>query len=163
MVILSDSDIRLKVKRLAFQVLENNFDASEIYFMGINNKGQKLAQMLIRLFESFDHCPVIEGHIKVNPANPIGEKVTINHPIDSLVDKNIILVDDVANTGRTLFYACKPLLQTLPKRLETVVLVDRKHKSFPIKVDYMGMSLATTLKNNIRIEFSDDKMTAYLE
>jgi pyrimidine operon attenuation protein/uracil phosphoribosyltransferase len=73
------------------------------------------------------------------------------------------VVDDVANTGRTVFYACKPILETLPKKLETVVLVDRMHKSFPIKVDYVGISLATTLMENIDVRISDkEEMSVYL-
>ena len=83
--------------------------------------------------------------------------------ISALSGKKIILFDDVANTGRTIFYACKPFLNIIPERLEIAALVDRKHKLFPIQVDYVGLSLATTLHNNIEVIFNDDKTTeAYL-
>ena len=74
--------------------------------------------------------------------------------------KVIIIVDDVANTGRTLFYAMKPIFQIIPKKVEVAVLVDRMHKSFPIKIDYMGLSLATTLKENIEVKIRDVKEQA---
>jgi pyrimidine operon attenuation protein/uracil phosphoribosyltransferase len=72
-------------------------------------------------------------------------------------------VDDVASSGRTLLYACKPILETLPKKLEIAVLVDRTHKSFPVQADYVGLSLATTLKENILVEIGEGEMAAYLE
>jgi pyrimidine operon attenuation protein/uracil phosphoribosyltransferase len=78
-------------------------------------------------------------------------------PVADLHGKIIIIVDDVANTGRTIFYACKPLMETLPKRVEAVVLVDRTHKSFPIKVDYVGLSLATTLLDDINVKIGEDE------
>ena len=72
-------------------------------------------------------------------------------------NKVVIIVDDVANTGRTIFYAIKPLLDVLPKRVQVAVLVDRKHKSFPIHVDYVGLSLATTLNENIDVQIIGTK------
>ena len=72
--------------------------------------------------------------------------------LGDLHSKVVILVDDVANTGRTIFYAFKPLMESLPGKIEVAVLVDRTHKMFPIKVDYVGLSLATTLKENISVK-----------
>jgi pyrimidine operon attenuation protein/uracil phosphoribosyltransferase len=84
-------------------------------------------------------------------------------PLSELEGKTIVVVDDVGNTGRTLFYACKPLLEVLPHKVEMAVLVDRKHKSFPVKVDYVGLSLATTLREHIDVQLSDSNdFAAYL-
>jgi len=90
-------------------------------------------------------------------ANPISEEITLDIDISELKNKCLILVDDVANTGRTLFYACKPLMEIVPKKLEVAVLVDRKHKSFPIEVDYVGLSLATTAQENIDVNLKSVK------
>jgi pyrimidine operon attenuation protein/uracil phosphoribosyltransferase len=69
----------------------------------------------------------------------------------------------VANTGRTIFYAVQPLLKVLPAKVEVAVLVDRKHKSFPIKADYVGLSLYTTLKDHILVEIRDvETMAVFL-
>jgi pyrimidine operon attenuation protein / uracil phosphoribosyltransferase len=100
------------------------------------------------------------ARIKLNPAAPVSHPVTIDLPPDYLSGKSVIIIDDVANTGRTLFYAFKVLMDVLPQKVEIAVLVDRKHKSFPVKVDYVGLSLATTLQEHI-----DAKLTnsAHLE
>ena len=98
---------------------------------------------------------IILTRIRLNPADPLGGPIELEIPVEELNHKSIIVVDDVANTGRTMFYACKPLMTVLPKKIETAVLVDRKHKSFPIKVDYVGLSLATTLKENIDVEIKE--------
>ena len=83
---------------------------------------------------------------------------------EELRDKVIIVVDDVANTGRTIFYAIKPLLNVLPRKVEVAVLVDRKHKSFPVHVDYVGMSLNTTLQENIDVHIdSPEEWAVFLE
>jgi pyrimidine operon attenuation protein/uracil phosphoribosyltransferase len=79
-------------------------------------------------------------------------------------DKAIIVVDDVANTGRTIFYAFKVYMDVIPKKLEVAVLVDRKHKLFPIKVDYVGLSLATTVQEHIKADLQNaGNMTVSME
>lgn len=151
MLILNDRQIRQKIKRLAIEVLERNTEENELIIAGINNSGYQFAELLADTIREFATSPIRLSQIKVNPANPISEEVTINMSTEQLDGKAILVVDDVANTGRTLFYACKPLLALLPKKLEVAVLVDRKHKSFPILVDYVGLSLATTLRNDIQV------------
>ena len=93
--------------------------------------------------------------IKLNPANPLSSPIELDAAVESLKGKAIIVTDDVANTGRTVFYACKPLLDIIPKKLEVAVLVDRKHKTFPIYPKYVGVSLATTLKEEIDLQILD--------
>ena len=104
------------------------------------------------------------GNIQLNPAKPASEDVNVDIELKSLKKKCVIIVDDVANTGRTIFYAIKPLLNIVPKKVEAAVLVDRKHKSFPILVDYVGLSLATTLKENIKVDLArKSTKSVYLE
>jgi pyrimidine operon attenuation protein/uracil phosphoribosyltransferase len=90
--------------------------------------------------------------INLSPANPLESEVIIDIPKKDLNNKIIIIVDDVANTGRTIFYAIKPLLEVLPKKIQVAVLIDREHKSFPIKVDYVGVSLFTTIQDDIDVQ-----------
>ena len=66
--------------------------------------------------------------------------------------KSILIIDDVANSGRTMLYALKPILETYPKKIQTLVLVERTHKSFPIDVDYVGLSISTALDEHITVE-----------
>ena len=100
----------------------------------------------------------------LNPAAPLAKAVEIETPLSELESKTLIFVDDVANTGRTIFYAMKPvLLDVVPKKVEVAVLVDRKHKSFPISINYVGLSLATTLSENIEVQIREvETMAVYL-
>ena len=153
--LLDERQIRQKIKRLAIQILENNFGEEEIILAGINNNGMGFAKMIHKQLKKISSIKFTLTRIKLSPANPLSTEVTIGLPLEQLENKVIIIVDDVANTGRTIFYAIKPLLNILPKKIEVAVLVDRQHKSFPVKVDYMGLSLATTLHENIDVQILD--------
>ncbi len=153
--LLNERQIRQKIKRLAFQILENNFGEEEIILAGINNNGMGFAKMIRKELKKIAAIKFTLTRIRLSPANPLETEVTIDMPLEQLQNKVIIIVDDVANTGRTIFYATKPLLNILPKKIEVAVLVDRQHKSFPVKVDYMGLSLATTLHEDIDVQILD--------
>ena len=162
MQILDDQQIRQKIKRIAIEILEHNFEEPEVILAGLNNNGLGFAQLL--LAELLPLAP--EGmeltltRIRLNPANPVDYDPYIEMPPEALRGKAIIIVDDVANTGRTIFYAVQPLLKVLPKKVEVAVLIDRKHKSFPVKADYVGLALATTLLENIEVKIRDVGMMA---
>jgi pyrimidine operon attenuation protein / uracil phosphoribosyltransferase len=156
MKILNKYQIKQKIKRLAIEILERNYDEEEIILAGINNKGLIFAQLLVDRLLDISDTKITLTRIRLNPANPLAEEIIWEMPIEALKGKPIIIVDDVANTGRTIFYAAKPLLNTLPKKIEVAVLVNRKHKSFPVKVDYEGLSLATTLKENIDVQIEQE-------
>ena len=154
MKVLNNKQIEQKLERLAYQILENNLQEKQVIFLGINNNGYRFAKHLQSAYNEIAEGKSILGRIKLNAANPLEEEIEIDIELKSLNNTSIIVVDDVANTGRTIFYATKPLMNYLPKKIEAAVLVDRKHKLFPIKVDYVGLSLATTLKENINVDIS---------
>ena len=162
MEILNKNQIEQKIKRLAIQVLENNYQESEIILIGINNTGLRFAQLLYERLQQISDIRFHLARLVINPANPLAKHIELSLDKASLTDKVVILIDDVANSGRTLFYACKPIMEVLPKRLETIVLVDRTHKHFPINVNYFGLALATTLKEHIAVIISDDEMLVQL-
>jgi len=163
MQVLNQKQILQKIKRLAYEILENNYEAPELVLIGVNNNGATFSDMLTRELEHISDIPIVQAHIRLNPADPLSEDITLNTAIQNLNGKIVIVVDDVANTGRTVFYACKPLFDALPKKIEVAVLVDRKHKSFPINVDYVGLSLATTLEENIDVRIRNvEEMAVYL-
>ena len=154
MQILNTSKMIQKIKRISIEILERNLGEEEIYFLGINNSGYALAKDLSELNINTLKTHVVR--IKVNASHPTSDEILLeNVELSHLENKNIILVDDVANTGRTLFYAFAPLMNIIPKKLEVAVMVDREHKLFPVKVNYVGLSLATTLMENIQVDLSD--------
>lgn len=152
MKILDKPQIQQKIKRLAIEILENNFEEKTIVLAGINNNGIGFARLLETELSRISVIKIQVVQIRLNPASPLSSPIEIDAPIDSLKGKTIIVADDVANTGRTIFYACKPLLNIIPAKLEVAVLVDRKHKTFPIYPKYVGVSLATTLKEEIDLQ-----------
>ena len=157
MKVLDDKKIKQKISRLTMEILEQNYLQKEIVLAGINNNGTHFASMLQEEIERVSEVKVYLTTIRLNPAKPVTNEISIDFPAKELRHKVVVVVDDVANTGRTLFFAFQPLLEILPKKVQVAVLVDRKHKSFPVAVNYVGLSLATTLRENIRAELRDSE------
>ena len=155
MKILNERQITQKIKRLAIEILEHNFGEPELILAGINNNGMVFSELLLQELTKISDMPITVTRIRLNPANPLKSDIILEMPPEQVHNKVLIIVDDVANTGRTIFYAIKPILEVLPKKVEVAVLVDRSHKSFPIRVDYYGLSLSTTLKNNIDVQIRE--------
>jgi len=157
MKILDSKQIQQKINRIAIQILERNFAEKEIILAGINNNGIGFAKLLQNRLQRKSDIDITLCQIRLNPAKPTAEDIFLDMEEKQLNKKVIIIVDDVANTGRTIFYAFKPFLAILPKKVEVAVLVDRKHKSFPVKPDYVGLALATTAKENIEVNIKPIK------
>ncbi|MFT6335754.1 MAG: pyrimidine operon attenuation protein/uracil phosphoribosyltransferase [Saprospiraceae bacterium] len=152
MKLLTNTQIAQKINRLAIEILEHNYTEKSIVLAGINNNGLGFAKLIKRAINKISEVEITLANISLNPAKPTKDDVSINLSDEELKNEVVIIVDDVANTGRTIFYAFKPFLDIITKKVEVAVLVDRKHKSFPIKVDYVGLSLATTLQDNIKVK-----------
>lgn len=158
MKILDNKQINQKIRRLAYEILEDNYQVKKLIFLGINTNGTAFAQLLADKYNEISTFPVTVGTLSLNPADPLSNDIELQlDDVGNLNRKNIIVIDDVANTGRTLYYAMRPIMAFLPKKIQVAVLVDRKHKSFPISVDYVGLSLATTLKENIEVDIKKVK------
>ena len=155
MKILDKAQILRKIQRLTVEILERNFGETAIILVGINQNGLEMARLLANELIDRTDTAITLTRLQINPAKPLDGSIFLDMPLESVNDKVIILIDDVANTGRTIFYALRPLLDVLPKKVEVAVLVDRKHKSFPIQPDYVGLSLSTTLKENIDVRIKD--------
>ncbi|MBP7184707.1 MAG: phosphoribosyltransferase [Saprospiraceae bacterium] len=163
MKILNHHEIIDRITRIAVEIEERNLNEEKVFIAGINNNGWTLANLIFQELKQRDSNVQYElFKIKINPAAPLDDKLHFDIDTEKLKDQNLIIIDDVANTGRTLFYAFGPLMNVLLKRVDIAVLVDRKHKTFPIQVDYMGISLATTLLENIRVYFDEGNYSAIL-
>ena len=155
MKILEDLQIRRKIKRMAFEIAESNFENEKIYFLGINNNGYNFASMLLKALQKITDKELVLSRISLKPQNPVENEISIDIEKSQLSNQAIIVVDAVANTGRTLFYAMEVLMDVLPVKVETAVLVDRMHKQFPVSVNYVGMTLATTIQDNIKVDLKE--------
>ncbi len=156
MQILDARQIERKLARLSIEVLERHVGSEEVYLLGVNNNGYETARLLRDgiLAEGYD-LVVHLRRVQLSPADPLHGGTRYGGEVEELSGKHVIIVDDVANTGRTAFYAAKPLLDVLPSSLEVAVLIDRKHKTWPVSSDYVGLALATTLQEEIRVHYTD--------
>lgn len=153
-LILNADQIRQKIDRIAYQIYENNFQEKEIIMAGIAPKGYILAQRLAEKVEEIAKIKITLVEIKVNKDNPVQEEVKLSITTKEYEGKVIILVDDVLNSGKTLIYGLAPFLNVPVKRITTAVLVDRNHNRYPIKADFVGLSLATTLLEHISVDLT---------
>lgn len=156
MIILNQQQIENKIRRIASEIYESHAESGDLILAGINNKGYLLANILQKAIVKMGHTKVNTCHLQLNPAMPLQSEVSIDIPLQKLKDAHVIVIDDVANSGRTLFFAMQPFLKVLTRKLEACVLVERMHKSYPINVDYVGIRLATTVKQNIEVTFEKD-------
>jgi pyrimidine operon attenuation protein/uracil phosphoribosyltransferase len=161
--ILSTLQIKQKISRLAFQVYENNFSEKEILVVGIDGNGYKVAQQLFDKLKEISPLKLKLGKITLNKEKPWDGEPKVDFTEKDFVNKTVVLVDDVLNSGKTLMYAVKLFLDKPVKKINTVILVDRSHTRFPVKADYVGLTLSTTLQERIEADFSaKQKEAVYL-
>lgn len=151
-LILDSKQIQQKINRIAYEIYENNYHEKEIIIAGIDANGYFLAKRIIEVLKKITPLRITLIEIKINKKNPLSAEININLTNKELENKVIILVDDVLNSGKTLIFGAKPFLSSPIKRLITVVLVDRGHNRYPIKADFVGLSLSTTLQEHISVE-----------
>ena len=161
--ILNALQIGQKINRLAFEVYENNFSEKELLVVGIDGNGYKVAKLLSEKLREISPLKISLGKIKLDKEKPWEGQPTIDFEEKAIVHKAIILVDDVLNSGKTLMYAVKLFLDKPVKKINTVILVDRSHTRFPVKADYVGLTLSTSLQEHIEADFSKkEKEAVYL-
>ncbi len=154
--------IEKKLKRMAYEIAEQNVGESSLVLAGVKDNGVVIAKRLQTLLEGVFRGTVEVITIEVDDKRS-PDKITLEGG-HNFGGKVVIVVDDVANSGKTMLYVLQPFLKDQPKKIQTLSLVDRTHKTFPVHTDYIGFALATTLQEHIFVEVEGDKVTgAYLE
>jgi pyrimidine operon attenuation protein/uracil phosphoribosyltransferase len=161
-IVLNATQVSQKIDRLAFQIHENTYNEKEIIIAGIAGNGFKLAELLAERLANFSDVKVTLVSVNVNKEDPLAVNASVELEKADAEDKVVILVDDVLNSGKTLIYGIRHFLQVRLKALRTVALIDRDHKRFPVKADYVGLVLSTTLQEHVRVVL-DGEMAVYLE
>ena len=149
--ILSAAVAEKKLRRMALEIAERNYDEPQLILIGIKDNGTVIAKKISEYLKGNFKGEIIVVELGIDKKKPAA--VTLNIAMDFNY-KTIILIDDVANSGRTMLYALKPLLLQHPKKIQTLALVERTHKTFPVAVDYTGISVSTTLNEHIYVEES---------
>lgn len=160
--ILSDAQVKQILKRLAYQVYESNFNEKELVIAGIEGRGEQVAAMLCAELAEIGKLKISTTSVVMDKSNPAGNQIVLNNQVN-VTNKVVVVVDDVLNTGKTLMYALIPLVKDKAKKIQTLVLVDRNHKLFPIAANYIGTALSTTLQEHIEVTIARNKVNVYLK
>ena len=159
--ILDQTTAAKKLRRMAYEIIENNTGEEGIVLAGIRESGTIMAKNIQQLLAEISTIKTEFFTVSLDKHRPADVVLSKEANFD---DKVIIVIDDVAMSGKTLLYAMKPFLLFHPKKIQTLVLVERSHKAFPVKPDYVGLSIATTLQEHIYVEAEGDVIKgAYLE
>lgn len=153
--ILNQNKTLQKIKRIAYQIYENNFDEAEIILAGIAGEGFVFSEMLSAYLQEISPLKVSLAKIIFDKMANYQPEITLESDVDTFKNKVVIIVDDVLNTGKTLAFCLRPFLSIPLKKLQVAVLVDRNHPKYPISADYVGYSLSTTLSEHVKVVLSD--------
>ncbi|NJY63558.1 phosphoribosyltransferase [Salinimicrobium sp. CDJ15-81-2] len=154
--ILDHEQIRHKIKRIAYQIYESNVDEKQIVLAGISKSGFELAKRLQKELLEISDLDILLCEVKINKKDPL-DKIITGLPPQEYRDKSLVLIDDVLNSGTTLIYGVRHFLDVPLKRFKTAVLVDRSHKKYPVKADFKGISLSTSLHEMVKVHFKEGK------
>jgi pyrimidine operon attenuation protein / uracil phosphoribosyltransferase len=159
--ILDAATAEKKLHRMALEIAEQHLGMTdEIILLGIREHGLTVAAVIMQHLQKHFAGTIHLIEVSMDKSKP--EQVTYSQAMD-FNGKTIIVVDDVTNSGKTLLYAIKPLLNYFPHKIQTLCLVERAHNQFPVKPDFVGHRVNTTLQAHIQVEFMDGKINgAYL-
>lgn len=152
--ILDHLQIKAKIERIAHEIHENYHNESTVHLIGIEGRGFDFAKRVQALLISISELNVQLDKICLDKDKPLENTISIAGN-SNLANESVLLVDDVLNSGKTLAYAASHLLSLAPKSLRTVILVNREHHQYPVTADFVGLSLATTMKEHISVEFGE--------
>ena len=159
--ILEQDQIDKIIKRIAYQILENNSEELEIFLIGIKNNGYILAELIYHQLKEISNLNITLYSIQINKKDPL-KSIEHNFDLKKMKNKSIVLIDDVLNSGRTLLYGVKFLLDIPLSNFNTAVLIDRNHKKYPIKIDFKGISLSTSIEENVSVVFEKNNAFAII-
>ena len=160
-IILSDQEIQHKIRRIAFQIYESNSKNKELILAGICENGYVLAQQLKQVLDEVSELKTQLCEVHIDKQEPL-KGVQTSLAVSAYKNKSLVLVDDVLNSGTTLMYAIKHFLEVPLKQFKTAVLVNRNHKKYPVKADFKGISLSTSLQEHVTVEFNKKEAIAFL-
>jgi len=162
LIILTNEQIKNKTRRIAYQIYETNSNENEIIIAGINGNGYVFAQNLANMLSEISDLKVTLCKVKIDKKNPRNE-ITTDIGSDNYQNKSIVLVDDVLNSGSTLIYGIKFFLEVPLKKFKTAVLINRNHKKYPVKADFKGISLSTSMHEHVSVSFDAKESFATLD
>lgn len=160
--VLNHQQVEHRIKRIAWQIFENNSEGGELILAGIEKGGSNLASKLAEVLKQISPLKISLHTIHLNKRDLLNDKISLQPQITDFTNKTIIVVDDVLNSGATLIYGVKYFLEYTVKEIKTVVLVDRSHKRFPVKADFKGLSLSTSMQEHVEVILEGNSFSVQL-
>ena len=148
-IVVDHENVQRKLQRIAHQLHEENFEQKEIVLVGIAPRGVDVARSLAALITGIGALEPQVIELELDKDEPLKRPVKLSVDLATLQGRVVVLVDDVLMSGRTLMHAAAHLVSVPLKKLTTVVLVDRRHRTFPIRADIVGLTLSTTVHERI--------------
>jgi pyrimidine operon attenuation protein/uracil phosphoribosyltransferase len=161
-VILTHEEIIHKIERIAYQIYESNVEEKEIILAGIDSNGYILAKKLRSVLKKISPIEPKLCKVLIDKKNP-RSVIKTSIPVEGYTNKSVILIDDVLNSGTTLVYGVKHFLDVPLKQFKTAILVNRNHKKYPVKADFKGISLSTSLLEHVNVVLDANDFKAVLE
>ena len=159
--IKSSDDVKRIIYRIAYQIYENNLNKKTLVVAGISSGGERMAQLLGNVLSEISSLKVKHVTLIMDKKDP-RDTIESNIDLSDLINESIIIVDDVLNTGKTLIYAVNYFLKIPVSKINTVVMVNRNHKKFPIKADFKGISLSTSINEHVSVILDGENCGVYL-
>jgi len=156
--ILNHAEILTKLERMACEICEKHIDSGELLICGLNDRGFALSRLL------GEKVAAIDPNLKVSDINArVTEDNVQFMPEVNFQGKHVLVMDDVINTGSTLMLVLSEIYRFKPNSIGTVFLAKREHRNFPVKADYVGISIATTLQEHVQFDSTDpNNLSIYL-
>ena len=151
-LVLDHDRVQRKLERIVHQLHEENCEEKGIVVVGIAPRGLLLAKRLSEQLLITSDLKIELVVLKLDKDDPLAGPATLDTDLSDLKDRVVVLVDDVLMSGRTLMHAAAHLVRVPLKKLTTVVLVDRRHRTYPIRADIVGLTLSTTVQEHITVE-----------
>ena len=162
-LILESSRVNQKITRMAHEIYEHHHKSKDLILIGISGRGFELAGRLAELLKEISPLKIQKLEISMNKENPLKGDILLSGELSELMGKEVVLVDDVLNSGKTLMFAARHILQVEIKKLSVATLVERSHRKFPLKSDFVGLTLSTNLKEHVSVDLTAKKESIHLE
>lgn len=162
-LILNTTQVNQKITRMAHEIYEHHYTSKDLILVGVKGNGSELATRLYDILTSISTLNVSNLVLSIDKDDPLHGDIIFTGNLRDLKGKQVVLVDDVLNSGRTLMYASRYLLEAEVKRLSIATLIDRFHRRFPMRANFVGLTLSTNLKEHVTVDFTSKKESVHLE
>ena len=159
-IILDYQDVENKIKRISLEILEDNIDQKKLILFGVSKNGKIIAKKIIALIKKYSKIDLelIGVEIVLNSKNVLkfDKSLRVNN-------RSVIIVSDVSQSAKTLQLIISSLMSQEPFKIKTAVMVNRDHSLFPVKINFSGLNLSTSVNEHVDVNVNnDDEFTVYL-